>query len=56
MIDRDAEAILVHAGHHAAKVLPVIRAPLEHIVLPLMDHFVGQRRRRFAIQVKVLNR
>jgi len=55
MIDRDAEAIQVHARHHATEILTMIRATLEDVVLPLMDHFVRQGRHRFAIQTNVLN-
>lgn len=42
VIDRNAEAVLVHARHHATKIETVIRAPLQDVILPLMNHFVRQ--------------
>jgi hypothetical protein len=44
MIDGDRECTVpIHLGHLTEKIRPMIRSPLEDVVLPLMDHFVGQR-------------
>src|SRR4029079_3885777 len=44
MIDGDRECtVLIHLGHFTEKICPMIRSPLEDVVLPLMNHFVGQR-------------
>jgi hypothetical protein len=44
MIDGDRKCtVLIHLGHLTEKIRPMIRSPLEDVVLPLMDHFVGQR-------------
>ena len=40
--NRDSQAIPVHQFHHAAEIGTVIRAPLKHIELPLVNHFVRQ--------------
>jgi hypothetical protein len=36
-------AVPIHLGHLAEKVRPMIRPPLQDVVLPLMNHFVRQR-------------
>jgi len=43
MVNRDGQgAIAVHLSHLAQKVRSMIRSPFEDIVLPLMDHFMGE--------------
>lgn len=54
VIDRDAEAVLVHARHHAPKIHTVIRAALQNIVLPLMNHFMRQGHDGFVILLGVV--
>ena len=49
VVDGNAEAFLVHPCHHAAKVHSMIRAALQNIVLPLMNHFMRQRRQDLMI-------
>ena len=41
--DRDPETVAVHDRHHSMKLGPVIRVPLQNIVLPLVNHLVRQR-------------
>jgi len=44
MVDGDRQgAIPIHLGHLAEKIRPMIRPPLQDVVLPLMNHFVRQR-------------
>jgi hypothetical protein len=44
MVDGDCQsAVSIHLGHLAEKVHPMIRPPLQDVVLPLMNHFVRQR-------------
>ena len=52
VIQRDAEPILVHARHHAAKVRPMVRATLQDVVLPLVNHFMRQGDERFALWIR----
>jgi hypothetical protein len=42
VVDRNAEAVSIHLSHHAAKIRPMVRAALQDIVLPLMDHFMRE--------------
>ena len=43
MIDGDRQgAIPIHLGHLAEEIRPVIRPPLQTVVLPLMNHLVRQ--------------
>ena len=44
MADGDARALPVHRAHHATKISPMIRSALEKIELPLVDHFMRERR------------
>jgi len=44
MVDSDRQgAVPIHLGHLAEKSRPMIRPPLQDVVLPLMNHFVRQR-------------
>ncbi len=44
MVDRDRQcAVPIHLGHLPQKFSPMIRPPLQDVVLPLMDHLVRQR-------------
>jgi len=43
VIDGDHEPVLIHVIHHPPEICAVIRTPLENVVLPLVDHLVGQR-------------
>ncbi|MEX5281632.1 MAG: hypothetical protein NW700_08775 [Nitrospiraceae bacterium] len=43
MVNRDAEGPLpVDLPHFLSKIRPMVGAALEDVVLPLMDHLVGQ--------------
>ena len=55
MVDRDAEPIFIHPCHHATKVQSMIRATFQNIVLPLMDHFMRQRRQGFVVLTEFLS-
>ena len=53
VIDRHRQcAVPIHVGHFAEKIQAVIRAALEDVVLPLMDHFVGQGADEFIPAVR----
>src|SRR3954463_7275963 len=41
----------IHLGHLTEKIRPMIRSPLEDVVLPLMNHFVRQRAHDFLLAV-----
>jgi len=47
-------AITIHLGHLSQKVGSVVGTSLEDVVLPLMDHFVGQRAREFVLAIRSL--
>jgi len=51
MVDRDAEALLIHPRHHATKIHSMIGATLQDIVLRLMNHFMRQRRQNLMVLV-----
>ena len=41
MVDRDGEfAITIHFGHLSQKIRAMVRATLEDVVLPLVNHFM----------------
>ncbi len=43
MVDSNRQgAVSIHLGHLAEKVHSMIRPPLQDVILPLMNHFVGQ--------------
>ncbi len=43
MVDGDSQcAAPIHLGHLAEKIRSMIRPPFQDVVLPLMNHFVGQ--------------
>src|SRR5438105_3575677 len=52
----DAEAGPIHGCHHATKVVSVIRPTFADIVLPLMDHLVGQCAPHFGCRLIVKQR
>ena len=54
VIDRDAKAVSIHLGHHAAKIGAMIRATLQDIVLPLVNHFVRQGHNGFVVLLQVV--
>jgi hypothetical protein len=44
MVDGNRQGTVpIHLGHLAEKIRPMIRPPLQDVVLPLMNHFVRQR-------------
>lgn len=44
MVDGDCQSpVPVHFGHLAEKIRPMVRPPLQDVVLPLMNHLVRQR-------------
>ena len=51
MADRNAEPIPIHDGHQPMKLRPVVRPPLQNIVLPLMNHFMRQRADEFILRL-----
>ncbi len=52
MIDGDGHlARAVHLGHFSQKIRTVIRSPLQHVELPLMDHFVGEGVEQFLFHI-----
>src|SRR5574340_571752 len=54
VVDRDAEAVLIHPHHHAAKIGAMVRAALQDIVLPLMDHFMRECGQGLAALVRAV--
>ena len=54
VIDRDTETISIHPGHHATKISAMIRATLQDIVLPLVNHFVRQGHDGFVVLLQVV--
>jgi hypothetical protein len=42
MLHGDAEPLAIHGRHGLAEVVTVIRPALADVILPLMDHFMGQ--------------
>lgn len=48
MIDRDGEfAVAIHFGHLSEKIRAMVRAPLEDVVLPLVNHFMCEGAHEF---------
>lgn len=43
MTHGDVQAVKIHLTHHLPKVASMIGLTLAKLVLPLMDHFMGQR-------------
>jgi hypothetical protein len=54
VIDRDAQAVAIHPDHHATKIGPMIRATLQDIVLPLVNHFVRQGHDGFVARLRAV--
>ncbi len=52
VIDGNTEAMPVHPAHHAAEICSMIRAALQNIVLPLVNHFMRQRRDSLLVSVR----
>jgi hypothetical protein len=48
MLHGNAETIAIHGRHGLAEVVTVIRPALADVILPLMDHFMGQRAVHFS--------
>lgn len=52
MVERDRQrAVAIHLGHLAQEVLSMIRAAFQDIVLPLMDHFMGDGAAHFGLAI-----
>ena len=54
VVDRDSQAVTIHLGHHATKIGPMVRATLQDIVLPLVNHFVRQGHDGFVAGIRVV--
>lgn len=53
VVDRHGKSpIAVHLRHFSQKVWPVIRPPLEHVELPLVDHFMCEGADEFLYAVR----
>jgi len=55
MVDGDRHgAVPIHFGHFAEKIRPMVRPPLQDIVLPLMNHFMRQRTHDLLLTILAL--
>lgn len=55
MVDGDGQhTVSIHLGHLAEKIQPMIRPSFQDVVLPLMNHFVGQRVDDFLLAIFAL--
>jgi hypothetical protein len=55
MVDGNRQGpVPIHFGHLAEKIWPMIRMPLEDVILPLMNHLVRQRVHDFLFAIFAL--
>ena len=56
MADRDTEPIMIHLVQFPAEVSTVVRPTPEHVILPLVNHLVGQCRQKLAVMLTFVER